>query len=563
MDLNSLKNQVTIAKVAQNTTRNVQLLNIDDLKIGNQIQGTVENIYKLTPKQLETLLNLFKFPKNQILNNDDITSNIPTIINQLKSNKSENTTTTKLFLAELNISNKKLHLLTDIPESLPKQPKLLIGPNREIILANSKAPHSEGKLSIDYKSNTENANPTTVKTDTIIKEADKKLTSELGVERVRPQSQNMPLEQAIKIIQEGIKKHLPHQQSIVHVIKKLELISKELTAFPRKTNTSETNPKTDLIQLLRKINTNLPSTDTLKNIDVFQKILKESGFQLENTILKQVSNQSNSTQKSSTTIGDKPEFSTPITKKDIFSSSLSPKDTTRSIQPNLDVDTKAMLLKLHTAIEQVLRDFSANSSKNNQIFDKLTNIILTALNRNTTFLETKTSESQRTTALLKLKELVNSGISRISNLQLNHLMSISQDAQLAPTGGSFEIPVRLGDSLFPLFINIHEYHEKEKEYANEEAVANAEVKKKWNVYLELEIDELGYFASELIYTQGKLKTRFWIENNELEASAKSNIDQLFDKLNTLGVEIEEVTFSKSIPPRKISSVVQSLIDIET
>ena len=137
-----------------------------------------------------------------------------------------------------------------------------------------------------------------------------------------------------------------------------------------------------------------------------------------------------------------------------------------------------------------------------------------------------------------------------------------QDPQLTGSGGNFEVPIRIGDSLIPVFISIQEHIEQREDAQSDEAPGQ-EFQKSWNVYMELEIDNFGYFASEINYVNDQVKTKFWIEDKGLESQAKVELDAFKQELRDKGVEIEEVIFSNGQPPSRTTGLHQSLVDVET
>src|SRR5690606_25526933 len=87
------------------------------------------------------------------------------------------------------------------------------------------------------------------------------------------------------------------------------------------------------------------------------------------------------------------------------------------------------------------------------LFSLLT-ILFNQLGRGLKVKQEQSQNQQQLVALLKSQ--VNAGIARIQTQQLQQLNHAAADNLATPSGGIFELPVKINENVFPLFIHIQE-----------------------------------------------------------------------------------------------------------
>jgi|GEM_PF-6933312 len=155
------------------------------------------------------------------------------------------------------------------------------------------------------------------------------------------------------------------------------------------------------------------------------------------------------------------------------------------------------------------------------------------------------------------------GIAKISMNQLKQLSRSLNDSNGLPSL-HIDIPVKIQEQTIPLSLSLTEYpyEEETSDHPSNES-NNKTVKARWQVYLEIYLEEWGCLAVEIMLQDKQLKTRFWADSNTLQERAKLRIDKLKTRLTAKGLEIDEIRFEDGSPPNKKQKISHSLVDIKT
>ena len=606
MDLTHILNQTRAAQSASTQTREASgELNLSTLKAGTEIKALVEKVYQLTTRQTQ-LLEKMGWAQNPtpgnsaplIKNNSQATSSAhatntapQTPINSTLTNSTDSKSTLKLplFLVQLRSQGKTFSLLTPKPESVPAKPVFILGQNNALILKGAASSSQNVPQPISQKpnntafSNTQPSSTTTTKSsytdksDTRTNQSpySSPTTSQNVYSRSESAQRHQATQQAsmASLISDGLRQHLPQQKPISETMTLLHQLATNL-------NDINISKKTNQLELLaRIIRTNL-SAEFIQakgiNATKLEQSILRSGHFLENT-LKNIAQQNAATSvaekntpiKNAAPTQRTPQssaesdtlFSRPITKKDPVLANTS----NRVSQEVLTQDTKATLLKVSEILSQILSQPASTKMPSTTDADEtLTQLILNIFNRaSNSQKETSASVQEKLRDALKLmQQQVNGVIAKVTTSQLRHLSQQVQDPALTPNGGFIELPIRFGETTIPLHLAIFE-REEEQENPDSEQNETKEKRRKWKVFMELELDQYGYFATELSLVDNTIKTTFWIENSRVESTAKAQLNTLKKDLLDSGVEIEEVHFSNTPPPHRDQGIQQSLVDIET
>lgn len=142
---------------------------------------------------------------------------------------------------------------------------------------------------------------------------------------------------------------------------------------------------------------------------------------------------------------------------------------------------------------------------------------------------------------------------------LNHQLGQADQAQ--PTQSwQFEIPVRQGQDVHPLHIQLEQQWVEEQ---SEGAEQNSTRMRQWSVMLSFDLPLIGQFYAQLILLGDNLSTKFWAENENILLEAKNKIDGLKTQLEREGIQVTQMQCVPGLPPKPKMSFSYSLVDIKT
>jgi hypothetical protein len=142
---------------------------------------------------------------------------------------------------------------------------------------------------------------------------------------------------------------------------------------------------------------------------------------------------------------------------------------------------------------------------------------------------------------------------------LNH--QLGQADQVQPTSSwQFEVPVRQGQDVHPLHIQIEQQWVEEQ---SENAEHNTNRVRQWNVMLSFDLPLIGRFYAQLILLGENLSAKFWAEHEDTLLEAKNKIDGLKTQLEAEGIQVTQMQCVTGLPPKPKVALGYSLVDIKT
>lgn len=226
-------------------------------------------------------------------------------------------------------------------------------------------------------------------------------------------------------------------------------------------------------------------------------------------------------------------------------------------------DNKAILLRL---LEQLSSGTTANDNSRQNTQRALHDPLIAVLRS----LGLKPQNDNSTQNLQReltneLKQLVNSTLARIQTLQLRSLnQALSEfSPALLP---AVELSIRVNDNIYPLVLYFQEKLLKEKQLEEEEREKDKRKRKlsrQWKVFMQFEMDDCGWFASEVSLLDEKVSTRFWAERNTTKNLMRTRLEALKQKMEASGLDVEEIQLLAGEPPVPNTSIQQNLVDIQT
>lgn len=164
----------------------------------------------------------------------------------------------------------------------------------------------------------------------------------------------------------------------------------------------------------------------------------------------------------------------------------------------------------------------------------------------------------------QIRTRVQSALARIGSLQLRYL-SQSMNENLPNASPTIELSMRVQDNIYPIVLFFQEKPLREKKPDQEEKNPSRKQKsaRRWNVFMEFDLDENGKMASEISFADDRLNTAFWCDSDATRNKIQARLEKLKEKLRANGLHIDEINVFPGDPPARQASIQQPLLDIET
>ncbi len=548
MEISSLLNSLLGRPSQAQPEAPVEVTDVSQAKPGTRLAATVERVIDISATQKQTLLERF----NQELGQLKSAQNPPAQAGNLPSSatKSAGTAPSSISSARQALANlAKLELLTS-PKLLLADLKLL--QNTHLIYTNR--PLTAGQqIQVQVR-----ADGQLLLLDPPATSAQAKITEPGAVAAAKNASiqpaNHFASREAAELIAQGLRRYLPHDNSSVELFKTIAKLV-DLTKTVPDTTKPALLPE-PAWKALAQLNQKPLAPEQLQKPEVLQQVLKGSGHYFESTLAQVVRNAPRAGTSASASPGTEAK-----------TAETSPALADKNIQPLIERDQKALLLSLVKELAQPPQPHPATGttlkSPAPDLFSLFT-VLFNQLGRGLKARQDPAQNQQQLAALLKTQ--VATSLARIQTQQLQQLNHAAADNLTAPTGGTFEIPVKINENIFPLFIHLQERPVKEKSGEDEKKDKKDNSRKKsrrWQVFMEFDLDDLGWFASEINVIDNKVKTHFWAENTNTRNSARQKLDELKEKLKQNGIDVEELRCLEGEPPKRPTGIKQTLVDITT
>ena len=142
---------------------------------------------------------------------------------------------------------------------------------------------------------------------------------------------------------------------------------------------------------------------------------------------------------------------------------------------------------------------------------------------------------------------------------LNHQLTQADQAQPSQSW-QFEIPVRQGQDVHPLHIQLEQQWIEEQDENPEKSSTRV---RQWNVMLSFDLPLVGQFYVQLCLLGENLSAKFWAEHEQTLLEAKNKIDGLKTQLEREGIQVTQMQCVPGLPPKPKMSFSYSLVDIKT
>ncbi|QEY15001.1 flagellar hook-length control protein FliK [Cellvibrio sp. KY-GH-1] len=248
----------------------------------------------------------------------------------------------------------------------------------------------------------------------------------------------------------------------------------------------------------------------------------------------------------------------------LLSNTNSSNNSTLNIDKIIAQDLKGSLLSL---LHQLDTEISSAGASPLNPTDTTKNNLLNALPQLLGLLMSKQqgelNQKQLRTQLILLMHQYTLG--SIAKIQLQQIHTVNQqlsqpDVAQPNQSWQFELPVRHGQDVHPLQIHIEQQWIEEQQES--ESPASTRVRQ-WNVMLNFDLPIVGKFYAQLGLLGDNLSAKFWAEQENTLAEAKTKMDELKQHLEQQGIKVTHMQCVPGLPPKPKMMLGYSLVDIKT
>jgi hypothetical protein len=223
-----------------------------------------------------------------------------------------------------------------------------------------------------------------------------------------------------------------------------------------------------------------------------------------------------------------------------------------------DKDTKGLLLQAQTLLTTLSNNIAASSST--KIPDTIAQLFLGFMSMLTPRqLQTNAPPTQQ--LIQALKDRVDRSLAGIQIQQCRTLNS--QTADSANPQWHLDVPLRSPEGYGNLYLHFSEQKIPDQASDDTKPKSKRQTKSRWRVFLELELDELGKLAAEISAVEHTVGITLWAEQDFLREKASAQLQELKGDLEKQGITIEELRCSPNLPPTQKVQLDYALIDTQT
>ncbi len=469
----------------------------------------------------------------------------------------------ELFAIELLVGRHKLLTLSSTPLKSNQKVSLTITAQGQLNLISTKAKPAGHLAGKDVQSTIQNKVQSSIQAKAAYSISKTQGTHNPTLEKGLPAE---PSSIALSSIKQGLKNHLPAQAPVSKILSQFSraLDALALTA-PKKNSALPEKIVSQLQQIVKHvIEPSSSKTSSYNNSKALENQIIKSGFFLEKT-LSQLAKEPSQVKKTPSVLHTTQNLSGAKTQTSTGNAKLT---------DALNTDLKAQLIKLSALAEDELNQSyitklasnigssSANMTANTKGLISLFDNLLKVFGRS--------SKEQTVTAkkaeLLQAVHLASAAAaSKIAVSQIQKLAASIQEGT-SLNGGTFELPIKIGDSIYPLSMTLYDtwkrIDDKEEKPDSEKDKTNKK-QRQWHLFMEFDLDHSGWVSCEVTASNHEIKTKLWAEKEATRTSIKDHLDDLQQAIEKDGVSVEKMECLEGIPLQKKNVLSQSLVDITT
>ncbi len=567
MELPPLQQQL-ISQLSQNL-KGQNLLNEQLLSPGTRLQAQVELATKVTPElraRLITLLSSQEPTQSAGKKSIDLTKapldqsaiKTPPSPQQEKLGallKQQQLTQQQLFAVQLKVLGKSLLTFSTASLSPKDRINVIVREDRQLQLI--KTPIAKTNTQTESKGtplSSTTAQPLS-KTQTIQQSA--------AIKTYVSSEGSQQLDNKSAIVRSALRHYMPAQKPVAESVSNIQSLVAASKASPPNSIPRDIS---HLVQRLSTLLTTAPTITQLSQPQSLKNSITQSGAFLEPKLANLFTRAASLSSALTTITNNEPSI---IGKKNSASSSVeNTHQTNTKNSPELKPqDIKAELLKLINDVALLSKNVPLDTKKSDGNVDKLIRSFFSFSPEQKAKPSTKeVPQNAAARIAAAIQPSLFSALARISTLQLQRLTHIQQEGGASTFGSFMELPVRVGEHVYPLTLHIQEreYEDKQdKHNKNSKKKDPRELKKRWHVFLEFDLDELGMFASDISVDDTVVKTTLWVQKTPLWKASQAHIDTLKADLENSGITVDSLVCQQGKAPDKEIRIEQSLVDIRT
>lgn len=167
--------------------------------------------------------------------------------------------------------------------------------------------------------------------------------------------------------------------------------------------------------------------------------------------------------------------------------------------------------------------------------------------------------SLRTQLLQMVHQLTLHSLARIQVQQSQALTQQFAPAEAgpAPQTLTLEVPMRLGQEVQPLLLRIEPEPEKDETGKRSGKI------RQWQVQLSFDLPDAGTLHAQVTVRDQKVATRLWAEQEQTANTIRARLNDLQQRLEKEGIEVTQLECHTGAPPRPMTDIHYSLVDITT
>ncbi len=565
MELPPLQQQL-ISQLSQNL-KGQNLLNEELLSPGTRLQAQVAVIAKVTPKlraRLITLLSNQEPASGEVKKNSDLAKphidqnglKTPTNTQQEKLGgllKLQQLNQQQLFAVQLKILGKSLLTFSTTPLSPKDRIDVVVREDRQLQLIKPSNSETNNQTKSKGSSTGEATHPLMAKVQT---------TPHSTALKSYTNSQNTKnFDNKSLILGAALRHYMPLQKPVADGVSSVQSLVAASKASPPNSVPREIS---NLVQRLSVLLTTSPSITQLSEPQSLKNSITQSGAFLESRLAHILSR----TSSLNFALTSRPNNEPSTNGKNALNSSTTPplagSGKSTELKPQ---DIKAELIRLINDVESLSKNVPPDTKKSDGNLDKLIRSFFSfSTEQKAKPLTKELPQNAAARIAAAIQPSLFSALARISTLQLQRLIHVQQEGGASTFGSFIELPVRVGEQVYPLSLHIQEreYDDKnEKDKQNKKKKDPRELKKRWHVFLEFDLDELGMFASDICVEESVVKTTLWVQKTPLWQASQAHINSLKTELENSGITVDSLVCQQGKAPEKEIRIEQSLVDIRT
>lgn len=167
--------------------------------------------------------------------------------------------------------------------------------------------------------------------------------------------------------------------------------------------------------------------------------------------------------------------------------------------------------------------------------------------------------SLRTQLLQMVHQLTLNSLARIQVQQTQALSQQLATAEpgVAPQTLTLELPMRLGQEVHALLLRIEPEPEKDASGKRSGKI------RQWQVQLSFELPQAGALYALVTVRDQQVATRLWAEQSSTADSIRARLSELQQRLEKEGIEVTQLECHTGAPPRPMTDIRYSLVDVTT